>query len=173
MGQCKKSGDFFTKFILRTNSHFPILTLTVHYYTISLRSSFCIPKTNIQIRGHITMAKPAIDFCFGRNDVPGELTSDSGIKKAVDVYSSLRRTRPKSKRDIKNYVRVFLGLDVPDKSICPDHNSPMDYLWHIFAADFAAERQVNGDAIVWANRSGGKTELAAIGTLLDCVFRAI
>ena len=30
---------------------------------------------------------------------------------------------------------------------------------------------VNADCIVWANRAGGKTELAAVATLLDCVFK--
>jgi len=31
--------------------------------------------------------------------------------------------------------------------------------------------KANADAIVWANRSGGKTELAAIATLVDCTFK--
>ncbi len=31
--------------------------------------------------------------------------------------------------------------------------------------------RLNGDAVVWANRSGGKTHLAAVATLLDCVFK--
>jgi hypothetical protein len=106
-------------------------------------------------------------------------------KKANSIYSQLRQTRPKSKRDLKNYVKVFLGIDVPDKKICPDHNSPLDYLWHSFSADFchsdsakpylageeSGHRRSNADAIVWANRSGGKTQLAAVATLLDCIFK--
>jgi hypothetical protein len=108
------------------------------------------------------------------------------------IYSLLRRTRPKSRQDLKNYVKVFLGVDVPNKRICPEHNSPMDYLWHSFSADFRAlsrttgstvfspaihcgvsghQATENGDCIVWANRTGGKTELAAIATLLDCIFK--
>jgi hypothetical protein len=47
----------------------------------------------------------------------------------------------------------------------------MDYLWHSFSSDFAAEGKTNADAIVWANRAGGKTELAAVATLLDCIFK--
>ncbi|RKY23978.1 MAG: hypothetical protein DRP62_04820 [Planctomycetota bacterium] len=93
------------------------------------------------------------------------------IAKAAEVYLALRRSRPRTKRNLKNYVKVFLGIDVPDKKICPDHNSPMDYLWHSFASDFAAEAEANADAIVWANRGGGKTELAAVATLVDCVFK--
>ncbi len=71
------------------------------------------------------------------------------IEKAVNIYESLRRTRPGTKRDLKNYVKVFLGIDVPDKRICPQHHRPMDYLWHCFSADFAAEVKANADAIVW------------------------
>jgi hypothetical protein len=68
-------------------------------------------------------------------------------------------------------VKVFLGIDVPDKRICPHHKRPMDYLWHCFSADFSGKVRPNADAIVWANRAGGKTELAAVATLLDCVFK--
>jgi hypothetical protein len=97
--------------------------------------------------------------------------SKSDIEKAVGVYSVLRQTRPRTRRDLKNYIKVFLGIDIPDKKICSEHNSPMDYLWHSFSADFAANKTANADAIVWANRSGGKTELAAIATLADCTFK--
>jgi len=30
----------------------------------------------------------------------------------------------------------------------------------------------NADCIIWANRAGGKTELAAVATLLDCLFKS-
>jgi len=107
------------------------------------------------------MAKPTLD----------KYESKSDIEKAAGVYSALRQTRPKSRLDLKNYVKVFLGIDIPDKKICSEHNSPMDYLWHSFSADFAANKAANADAIVWANRSGGKTKLAAVATLLDCTFK--
>ena len=100
-----------------------------------------------------------------------KFTSDSCLEKASGVYESLRRTRPTTRGDLKNYVKVFLGIDIPDKRICPEHNSPMDYLWHSFWADFTDEKPANADAIIWANRSGGKTELAAVATLLDCTFK--
>ena len=116
------------------------------------------------------------------------------IKKAAHIYAELRRTRPSTKTDLKNYVKVFLGIDVPHKKICPEHNSPMDYLWHSFSADFSnysnrhserndplalspaegeesGRRKANADCIIWANRAGGKTELAAVVTLLDCIFK--
>ena len=97
--------------------------------------------------------------------------SISDLEKASYVYSALRRTRPKTRRDLKNYVKVFMGIVVPDKRTCPQHSSPLDYLWHTFSVDFAWRRATNADAIVWANRAGGKTKLAALATLLDCVFK--
>ncbi len=94
------------------------------------------------------------------------------IAKAAHVFSALRRTQPRTKRNLKNYVKVFLGINVPDKKICTEHSSPMDYLWHSFAADFPDSRVTkNADCVVWANRAGGKTKLAAIATLLDCIFK--
>ena len=99
----------------------------------------------------------------------------SDIRKATDLYAELRHKSPGNRRDLKNYVKAFLGLDVPDKRLCPDHSSPMDYLWHTYALDArrvsCIEPRTSSDAIVWANRAGGKTELAAVATLLDCVFK--
>lgn len=114
------------------------------------------------------------------------------IKRATHLYSALRGTRPETRRDLKNYVKAFLGIDVPDKKICPDHNSPVDYLWHSFREQFSvrspkdSDKQdtrceilvpkvrdtKNADCIIWANRAGGKTELAAVATLLDCLFKS-
>jgi hypothetical protein len=99
------------------------------------------------------------------------LRPQANILMANRIYESLRRTRPITKQDLKNYIRVFLAIDVPDRRICPEHNSPIDYLWHSFNCDFARPKPANGDCVVWANRSGGKTDLAAIATLLDCVFK--
>jgi len=53
----------------------------------------------------------------------------------------------------------------------------MDYLWHAYSADLQTasdsyqSKIANADAVVWANRSGGKTKLAAVATLLDCLFK--
>lgn len=105
------------------------------------------------------------------------------IERANHIYKSLRLTRPATKQALANYIKVFLKIDIPQKRICPDHNAPIDYLWHSFNTDFSCknniferqatsnEQQINGDCVVWANRAGGKTELAAIATLLDCVFK--
>jgi hypothetical protein len=87
----------------------------------------------------------------------------------MNTYESLRGIRPRTKRDLWNYVKVFMGIEVPCESNCAGHNAPLDYLWHAYNTDFSSRS--NGDCIVWANRGGGKTEIAAIATLLDCVFK--
>jgi len=103
-----------------------------------------------------------------------EQTHDLEIARTPAVLAMLRRMRPGTRENLRNYVKVFLGVDVPDRCICPGHSSPMDYLWHSFAADsgLSTSRQIrNADAVVWANRAGGKTELAAVATLLDAIFK--
>jgi hypothetical protein len=118
-----------------------------------------------------------------------ELPTDPRTARTAAVYERLRSQRPGSKEDLRNYVKVFLGIDVPQKRMCAEHSSPLEYLWHAFAADFGEGRTVgqsqanpsthlsvyssthSADAVVWANRTGGKTELAAVATLLDMVFK--
>lgn len=81
--------------------------------------------------------------------------------------ASLRRHRPTSRTQLLGYVQTFLRIKTPDRRICPGHASPMDYLWHAYVADAA----VSPDCIVWANRGGGKTQLAAVATLLEGLFK--
>ncbi|MHC4123831.1 MAG: hypothetical protein ACYSSI_09685 [Planctomycetota bacterium] len=105
------------------------------------------------------------------NPISPDTLSAVNISKAVKACQKLKAISPKTREDLKNYLKVFLGINIPDKSICPDHQSPIDYLWHGFSADFSAQFKSNADCIVWANRGGGKTELAAVATLLDCIFK--
>lgn len=99
------------------------------------------------------------------------LPSDS-VEYASRIYSALRKSAPANREDLRNYVKVFLGLDVPDVSLCEGHSTPMDYLWFCYSIDFAFGLQRScGDAVIWANRAGGKTQLGAVATLLDCIFK--
>ncbi|MFH1614668.1 MAG: hypothetical protein ABIG61_06265 [Planctomycetota bacterium] len=91
--------------------------------------------------------------------------------RAIQIYSVLREKWPNTRTDLHNYLKVFLDVDVPDQSICAEHKSPMDYLCHCFFSDFDKSDRGNNDAVIWANRGGGKTELGAIATLLDCIFK--
>jgi hypothetical protein len=94
---------------------------------------------------------------------PDRLTEVNGI------YEIIRKQMPKTRADLKNYLKVFLNLNIGDIKICPEHNAPMDYLWHSYSSDFNGS--VNGDCVIWAGRGGGKTLLAAVATLLDCIFK--
>ncbi len=89
-----------------------------------------------------------------------------------DIVEAAETPRPpQSRADLRHYIQHTLGIAVPDRAVCPGHAAPLDYLWHSFQTDFARRARVNGDAIVWANRAGGKTQLAAVATLLDCLFK--
>ncbi|MGD0210337.1 MAG: TRAP transporter TatT component family protein, partial [Desulfomonilia bacterium] len=44
----------------------------------------------------------------------------------------------------------FLGIDVPDKQICPEHNSPLNYLWHGFNCDARASYNPVAAKEAWA-----------------------
>lgn len=90
------------------------------------------------------------------------------IRKPNPVH---KKIRPKSKRQLREYLATYLGLDLPGKPVCDEHQSPLDYAWYTFNADFTKPIPLNADAVVWANRGGGKTKLAAALTLLDCVFK--
>lgn len=97
---------------------------------------------------------------------------ESEIEKAQRLFSTLQKKPPVTRTDLRNYVKVFLGINVPDVSLCPGHCSPMDYLWHCYSTDFPfGSNSTNGDCVVWANRGGSKTVLGAVATLLDCIFK--
>lgn len=76
----------------------------------------------------------------------------------------LAGVHPTNRTELCGWVRAVLGIDVPDRAVCAGHDSPMDYLEHVFF-----ERP--GDAVVWANRGGGKTFYGAVATLLDLLFK--
>lgn len=65
-------------------------------------------------------------------------------EKATEVYSNLRRMAPVTRGDIKNYVKVYLGVDIPEKRICEGHNSPMEYLWHSYFAEVSTADRGDG-----------------------------
>ncbi|HBG27447.1 MAG: hypothetical protein A2Y10_02645 [Planctomycetes bacterium GWF2_41_51] len=95
--------------------------------------------------------------------------SDEKIKKADNVCKNLKHQRPKTRTDLENCVTEYLNIQISDQKICPNHDSPMDYLWHCYNSDFNGS--ANADCIVWAGRGGGKTYLAAAATLLDSIFK--
>jgi hypothetical protein len=95
----------------------------------------------------------------------------SVLVEAQEVYESLRLYRPASADQLREYLKVFLNYSVPSTRVCACHQSPLDYLWHVFSCDLPGSEKQSGDCIVWANRGGGKTQLAAIATLLEGIFK--
>jgi hypothetical protein len=100
----------------------------------------------------------------------------------------LGETRPRSTAALAAWLREHLDLHVPTRPLIPGHAAPFDYLCHAyFEGDVPHERTDapesdparNGrvrlappaDCVVWANRGGGKTYLAAVASLLDLVFK--
>ena len=88
-----------------------------------------------------------------------------------DVKEGLRFKRPTTKKHLRDYIKVYHGVQIPDIALTKGHTPPMDYVWYAFNADFEEVKPASGDAVVIANRGGGKTMLSGILTLLDCVFK--
>jgi len=80
------------------------------------------------------------------------------------TFEELLSERPRNRSQLRSFVFKRFGIRLPDRAVCPNHNSPLDYLADSF---FHQE-----DLLVWANRGGGKTMMAAIATVLDAVFRS-
>ena len=66
--------------------------------------------------------------------------------------------------ELHAWVRLFTGLSVPRRPLCPEHDAPFDYLRHSYF-------EPASDLVVWAARGGGKTRLAALATLLDLLHK--
>lgn len=93
--------------------------------------------------------------------------------------------RPRDAASLRAWLGEHLGLDIPDRALVEGHDAPFDYLCHAFfdgrpdgrgggsPGDDPAIRAgaAGSDAVVWANRGGGKTFLAAVATLLDLVHK--
>lgn len=89
---------------------------------------------------------------------------------------------PEGPAELHAWIRDTLGLTVSTRPIIRGHRAPFDYLTHVFfeggrllpgrgGAAPAAASEPPLDAVVWANRGGGKTFLGALATLLDLVFK--
>ncbi|MCH8209915.1 MAG: hypothetical protein IIB99_00950 [Planctomycetes bacterium] len=85
---------------------------------------------------------------------------------ALAVRRAVRLIAPRSPKQLHAYIRIVLGFDIPRRPIVTGHSAPFAYLEHAYFED----RQPR-DCVVWANRGGGKTQLGAIATLLDMLFK--
>ncbi|TVQ53436.1 MAG: hypothetical protein EA377_07945 [Phycisphaerales bacterium] len=83
-----------------------------------------------------------------------------------EVRHAMRLVKPRSANQLHGYVRSVLGFSMPRHPIVRGHTAPFAYLEHAYF-----ERCTPRDCLVWANRGGGKTQLGAIATLLDLLFK--
>jgi len=81
-----------------------------------------------------------------------------------DVTDLAHAKAPRTRDELASFVRKYFGMVVPQRALCPGHDSPLDYL----AASFFGQH----DLLVWANRGGGKTCMAAAATILDALFHS-
>lgn len=87
---------------------------------------------------------------------------------------------PTTRDALHAFLRDTLGIAAPRAPLVEGRSAPFDYIAHAFFEGFNAfptrgdeERPdaPSPDALVWANRGGGKTFLAAVATALDLVFK--
>ena len=74
---------------------------------------------------------------------------------AADVKPTLTSPWP-SRAGLHHWMADVVGVAIPRVAVCPDHQAPLDFVWAIFNHDIS-------DALVMANRGGGKTiDVAAL-----------
>ncbi|WP_432798365.1 hypothetical protein [Poriferisphaera sp. WC338] len=111
-----------------------------------------------------------------------------------DVMKVLSGVRPRDEGELHLFVKRVLGLNVPREAMEEGSSSPFAYLvWAFFEGVLPASESVQQeiydddrrivdheaddtskesvDAVVWANRGGGKTLLGAVATLMDMLFK--
>jgi hypothetical protein len=86
--------------------------------------------------------------------------------------TQLLTLEPKTPDQLHRFVHVALGMTVPRVPLVKVSSAPFDYLIHTFFEQTRpGTTTANKDAVVWANRGGGKTMLGAAATLLDLLFK--
>ena len=85
---------------------------------------------------------------------------------ALTARRAVRLTAPQTPDQLHAYIRIVLGFDIPRRALVVEHSAPFEYLQHAYFEDRKPR-----DCVVWANRGGGKTQLGAIATLLDMLFK--
>lgn len=94
-----------------------------------------------------------------------------------DIRPRAHDAFPDSPDALHHAARNLLGVTLARRPLIDNHSAPFDYLAHAF---FEGGRLLSHsphaprtpiDAVVWANRGGGKTFLAAAATALDMIFK--
>src|SRR6187551_2372617 len=87
------------------------------------------------------------------------------LAKSTDALAKIApKLGPLDDEELWHWIKDYLGIEVPRKKICPDHQAPFSFL-----ADVYFERVTSAIAI--ANRGGSKTMISAIIHLLNSLFK--
>ncbi|MEM7228429.1 MAG: hypothetical protein AAF432_06405 [Planctomycetota bacterium] len=84
-----------------------------------------------------------------------------------ELAKRVQHVAPKTPRSLWTWIDMILSFEVARTVATPGHVAPFEYIQHAYFNDPDLPR----DCIVWANRGGGKTQLGAIATLLDLLFK--
>ena len=87
--------------------------------------------------------------------MPKKVNPKPGPTTEVD----LRNVRPRTVQQLKRWIRDYTGIKIPDKAVCPDHQSP----WECFEAIHLKRPSI---ALVLGSRGCGKSFLSALDTHL-------
>ena len=91
---------------------------------------------------------------------------------ARSITGRVEAFKPNNADQLHRFVRIAMGLVVPRMPLVPGNQAPFDYLRHAyFEPTHKSAHDTSKDAVVWANRGGGKTMLGAAATLLDLLFK--
>lgn len=74
--------------------------------------------------------------------------------------------KSKSYDDLWNFISLYMGFDIPRTTVCEEegHCSPFDFVYDTFY-------EIENNALVIANRNGGKTQNFGIKNVLDLFFK--
>lgn len=90
----------------------------------------------------------------------------------IDKEAALRAAlfvQCQSKEDLARWIRVYLGVDLPDAIVDPDSNSsPMDLIWELYDAAIQNKEEY-GQVLAYAARDSFKTFSSAIFEVL-CIL---
>jgi hypothetical protein len=71
----------------------------------------------------------------------------------------LRNARPTTTQELREWIRDYTGIEIPDEAVCPDHHSP----WECLEAIYLKRPSV---ALILGSRGSGKSFLSALDTHL-------
>ena len=80
------------------------------------------------------------------------------MSKKIEEFHQVQIPRG-STEEMMAWITANMGVRLPLKPVCPGHDAPAEYLWHALFGD--------RDSVVWANRGGGKTFLAAVACVTE------